>query len=113
MFKGSIYSLSPKVLNYIKRTTNYYASPSHGICQLEVRKGGQTVGMYWLSIGLVLGYIYPNVSTGGAAKDNILKSRCQHLISIFIKPILTLFFCQHTPACLVHALTHLTVIVQA
>ena len=42
---------------------------------MEVRKAGQTVGKYCLSIGLfclVIGYIYP--ITGGAAKDTLLRA---------------------------------------
>jgi hypothetical protein len=58
---------------YTERYTYYYASLKIA-CQMEVRKAGQTVGKYWLSIGfigLVIGYIYP--ITGGAAKDTIFE----------------------------------------
>jgi len=40
---------------YTERYTYYYASLKIA-CQMEVRKAVKTVGIYWLSIGLVLGY---------------------------------------------------------
>jgi hypothetical protein len=46
------------------------------VCQLEVRKGGQAVGMYWLSIGLVLGYI------GRAAKDRPALQHASRLLYV-------------------------------